>query len=157
MQGPFPTVRPLDAGEFDRQVRITPAGDLAGMLALMPLLSEARTALVPKTPSPLVARDPTAIMKRRTYLPHQEPKVFACPSGEIGSAVVVHDSFVLPMQPFLARHFRRSTFLHAVFAPEVIAAERPDLVIEEMVERVLSRPGFLPASELATFDAADGS
>jgi hypothetical protein len=30
-------------------------------------------------------------------------------------------------------------------------------VIEEMVERVLSRPGFLPASELATFKAADGS
>jgi len=157
MQGPFPTVRPLDAGEFDRQVRITPAGDLAGMLALMPLLSEARTTLVPKTPSPLVARDPTAIMKRRTYLPNQEPKVFECPSGEIASAVVVHDSFVLPMRPFLARHFRRSTFLHAVFAPEVIAAERPDLVIEEMVERVLSRSGFLPARELATFDAADGS
>jgi hypothetical protein len=57
MQGPFPTVRPLDAGEFDRQVRITPAGDLAGMMALMPLLSEARIALVP-TPSPLVARAP---------------------------------------------------------------------------------------------------
>jgi hypothetical protein len=51
-------VRPLDAAEFDRQVRITPAGDLAGMLALMPLLSEARTALVPKAPSPLVAREP---------------------------------------------------------------------------------------------------
>jgi hypothetical protein len=49
------------------------------------------------------------------------------------------------------------TFLHTVFAPEVIAAERPDLVIEEMVERVLSRPGFLPASELAALDAADGS
>jgi hypothetical protein len=118
------------------------------MLALMPLLSEERTALVPKTPSPLVAREPTAIMKRRTYLPNQEPKVFACPSGEIGSAVVVHDSFVLPMQPFLARHFRRSTFLRAVFAPEVIAAERPDLVIEEMVERVLSRPGFFPRASL---------
>jgi len=58
MQGPFPRVRPLDAGEFDRQVRITPAGDLAGMMALMPLLSEARIALVPKTPSPLVARAP---------------------------------------------------------------------------------------------------
>jgi hypothetical protein len=157
MQGPFPMVRPLDAGEFDRQVWTTPGGDLAGMLALMPRLSEARIALVPKTPSPLVARDPTAIMKRRTYLPHQEPKVFACPSGEIASAVVVHDSFVLPVQPFLARHFRRSTFLHAVFAPEVIAAERPELVIEEMVERVLSRPGFLPASELAMFDAAAGS
>jgi hypothetical protein len=75
----------------------------------------------------------------------------------LGSAVVVHDSFVLPMLPFLARHFRRSTFLHTVFAPEVIAAERPDLMIEEMVERVLSRPGFLPASELAAFDAGDGS
>jgi hypothetical protein len=90
-------------------------------------------------------------MKRRTYLPHQKRKIFACPSGEIGSAVVVHDSFVLPMQPFLARHFCRSTFLPTVFAPEVIAAKRPDLVIEEMVERVLSRPDFLPASELAAF------
>ena len=90
-------------------------------------------------------------MKRRTYLPHQEPKILACPSGEIGSAVVVHDTFVLPMQPFLARHFCRSTFLLTVFAPEVIAAKRPDLVIEEMVERVLSRPDFLPASELAAF------
>ena len=53
------------------------------------------------------------------------------------------------MRPFLARHFQRSAFLWGTFAPEVIEDEKPDVVVEEMIERVLSRPGFLPESELA--------
>jgi hypothetical protein len=72
------------------------------------------------------------------------PRLYEVPSGEIGRAVVVHDSFFQVVEPYLARHFRRSLFLRRIFAPELIAGEQPEIVIEEMVERVLSRPGFLP-------------
>jgi hypothetical protein len=150
----FPAVRPLARDDFDRQADIGAAGDLAGMLALGTVLSEERIVLAPKRPSPVQAGEPTEIMRQRSYLPRHEPKVFACPTGEIPRAVVVHDSFFQAVQPFLARHFQRSTFLRAVFAPEVLEDEKPDVVIEEMIERVLSRPGFLPASELAAVTAA---
>jgi hypothetical protein len=150
----FPAVRPLARDAFDRQVRVGAAGDLAGMLALGTVLTEERIVLAPKEPSPVEPREPTAVMRSRPYRPRHEPKVFACPTGEIPRAVVVHDSFFQAVQPFLARHFRRSTFLRAVVAPEVIEDEKPDVVIEEMIERVLSRPGFLPESELGTVTAA---
>ena len=121
------------------------------MMAIAPMLTEERIVLVPRSPTPVEPREPTAVMLRRTYPPQDDPKVFVCPTGELESAVVVHDSFFRAVQPWLARHFRRSTFLRSTFAPEVILEERPDVVIEEMIERVLSRPGFLPADELAEF------
>jgi hypothetical protein len=148
LRAQFPAVQPIEVTQLDRQVHVTPGGDLAGMLALMPYFTEERIALAPKTLAPLETLSLTAIMQRRTYLPTHEPRIYAFPAGELGRAVVVHDSFFQAVQPFLARHFRRSTFVRWDFAPDIIADERPDVVIEEMIERVLSRPGFLPASEI---------
>jgi hypothetical protein len=73
--------------------------------------------------------------------------VLECPGGEIGRAFIVHDSFLNAVQPFLARHFRRSLFVRWLFPAAVIAEERPDVVIEEMTERLLSRSGSPPAIE----------
>jgi hypothetical protein len=150
----FPAVRPLELDAFERQVHVGTAGDLAAMLAISTMLFEERIVLAPKTRSPVQPGEPTAVMLRRQYPPRNEPKVFACATGEIPRGVVIHDSFFQAVQPFLARHFQRSTFLRAAFAPEVLEDEKPDVVIEEMIERVLSRPGFLPASELAPSPAA---
>jgi len=151
LRSQFPALVPLDVNLFERQVHTTIAGDLAAMMAIAPMLTEDRITLVPREPSPVETRAPTEVMMRRRYLPNQEPKAFACPSGELGRAVVVHDSFFLAVQPWLARHFQRSVLVRSTFPPEVIVDERPDVVIEEMIERVLSRPGFLPESDLASY------
>jgi len=151
LRAQFPAFQPLDPALFAREVRTGVAGDLAAMMAIAPFLTEDRIALVPKSPSPVEPAEPSAVMRTRRYPPNNDPKVFECPTGELGRAVIVHDSFFLAVQPWLARHFRRSVFLRSVFAPEVILDEKPEVVIEEMIERVLSRPDFLPASELAAY------
>jgi len=141
-------VQLLDGALFEQRVDGgTPGGDLAGMMAIAPWLHEERVMLLPKTQTPVKELDPTEAMRRRPYLANNPPVVFACETGELGRAVVFHDSFFLTMRPWLARHFRRSVFLPE-FAPEVVLDEHPDVVIEEMVERLLSRPGFVPTAEL---------
>ncbi len=149
----LPAVRPLDAAAFERQVHVGGPGDLGGMLGLTATLAEERLVLVPTTAPALEPRAATARMLRRPHVPTSAPRVFACASGEVARAVVVHDSFFEMVMPFLARHFRRSAFIRT-FATEVIEEERPDVVIEEMVERMLSRPGDLPASEIAAASSA---
>jgi alginate O-acetyltransferase complex protein AlgJ len=141
----FPSVRPRERDEFEREVKTTGGGDLAGMLALVPYLPEERIALVARTPSPLLPEVWTEVLAARASF---DPRVYANPAGEIARAVVVHDSFFQPLQPFLAPHFRRSVFLKRLFAGDVIRDEQPDVVVEEVVERVLSRPGFVLESEL---------
>jgi hypothetical protein len=55
-------------------------------------------------------------------------------------AAIVGDSFMVRMIPLLSEHFSRSVYVSLVFDPDVILDERPDLVIEELVERRLSQP-----------------
>lgn len=151
LRAQFPVFRPLDPTLFERREDSGAAGDLAMMMAIAPFLTEDRIAFVPKSPSPVEPGESTDVLRKRTYPPRQDPKVFECATGELGRAVVVHDSFFQAVQPWLARHFRRSVFLRSVFAPEVILDEKPEVVIEEMIERLLSRPDFLPATELASY------
>ena len=64
--------------------------------------------------------------------------------------MVIHDSFFEEaILTFLARHFRRATFVHRVFATDLIADEKPDVVIEEIVERYLNYDGFQPDAALS--------
>ncbi len=148
LQTEFPAFQPLDRDLFERQVHRGGGGDLAAMMAIGPMLTEDRIVYMPKAPTPVAPLDATDAMRRRQYPPNNQPKVFAARTGELGRAVVVHDSFFIAVQPWIARHFQRSVFLRSIFAAEVIDDERPDVVIEEMIERVLSRPGFDPAAEL---------
>jgi hypothetical protein len=59
---------------------------------------------------------------------------------ELPSAVVFHDSFVpAGLEPLLSEHFRRVVYLwQNEFDVDTIARERPDLVVEEKVERYFS-------------------
>lgn len=53
-------------------------------------------------------------------------------------AVILHDSFMLNLQPFMSNDFRRSLNLWCYgFPTETILSEKPDIVIEEQVERQL--------------------
>lgn len=157
LKAEFPAVEPVAKGEFDRQVHPGPGGDLAGMLALMTRMSEDRIVLAPKSPGGVREMQVTEAMTIRKWLPEHGPVVYECDNAPPVRAVVLHDSFFQQVQPFLSRNFARTTYVWWVFPPEIIAAEKPDVVIEEMVERVLSRPGFLPINEppVAGFTAAE--
>lgn len=139
-----PALKPLEISQFDRLVDPTSGGDLAGMLALSDRLGEDRIVLRAKLPDPFRQVNPSAIMLKRKWLPSQEPVVFEYKGGCIPRAVVVHDSFGEQLRPFLSAHFGRVTYIWGPFPPEIITEEKPQIVIEEIVERRLNWSGLKP-------------
>ena len=154
LESKFPKVRPLKREDFEPSVLVTPGGDLAGMLALKSAMHEERLRLLPRTPSAVRAGAQTEVMKKRQWVPGYSPAVFERDNAEIPRAMIVHDSFFEMEKPFLSRHFGRSVFVSWFFIPEIIADEKPDVVIDEMVERVLSRPVQANAPPVAGFKPA---
>jgi alginate O-acetyltransferase complex protein AlgJ len=53
-------------------------------------------------------------------------------------AVMFRDSFCIGMMPLLSDHFRRIVYCwQYIFDYELVERERPDVVIQEFVERVI--------------------
>ena len=65
--------------------------------------------------------------------------VYRCPNAPRHSALVYRDSMGIPLVPMLAENFSRTTFVtSAQLDAELVLRLRPDIVIEEMVERTLT-------------------
>ncbi len=121
--------RPLEA--FRLVHRQGPGGDLARMLALEDLYRETRVALVPREPR-------RAREARHTLRVGRGVGVFETGDARLPRALVFHDSFADRLRPFLSEHFERVTYvLQREFSPALVEAERPDVVIHEMAERML--------------------
>ena len=61
--------------------------------------------------------------------------------AQAGRLLMLHDSFAPPLMPFLAEHFREGLFIWTdddSVLPQEARDFRPDVVIEEVVERRLS-------------------
>jgi alginate O-acetyltransferase complex protein AlgJ len=64
--------------------------------------------------------------------------VFAQPNPRLPRAVMFRDSFCDRLMPLLSDHFRRIVYCwQYIFDYELVERERPDVVIQEFVERVL--------------------
>jgi hypothetical protein len=63
---------------------------------------------------------------------------------------VLRDSMAIPLVPMLAENFRRATFVstRALDLPAIEAA-RPDIVIEQLVERALGHALHHPVAAAA--------
>ena len=73
----------------------------------------------------------------------EDKQPFAMATGDrrLPRAVMFHDSFALNLAPLIAEKFQRIVFLSEYeFDLQVIDKERPDVVIQEMVERQLMAP-----------------
>ena len=129
--------------DFEERRRVTPGGDLAGMLGLTRLLTEDRLELIPKRPrlARVVEPEGASPVDEEGFL------VTEIPGSHLPRAVVFRDSFVSPLVPFLSEHFSRVVYLwQKDFVPESLRSERPDVVIHEMVGRRLHT--FIPSPEL---------
>jgi len=121
--------------------RVRTGGDLARLAGLKhvlreeeqrPLLDDTRQVLLP---------DGSRFEMDGYDTPSFERLVTFCPEADLESAVVFHDSFGRSMIPLLAQTFRRTVFVWSdEFDPRVVAEERPEFVIQELVERRLLRP-----------------
>ena len=142
----------LDVSDYAVVEEDRPGGDLAEML-LMPDVWRERDIVAHKR-GPWLAREalPGAYPDPADH-PDRARLAMETDHADWPRAVLFHDSFARGMQSYAAEAFSRSVFLwtHS-FVPEVIAAERPDVVVLEVVERyiyalLLERPGGLPPIE----------
>lgn len=129
-----PGVHASPISDFEPVTNIRPGMDLAGQLGLNGVLEEQSLDLKSRIPLrlPYVEQDVV------------EPfTVNASSPGQPG-IVVFRDSFFTQVLPWLAESFGRGAYFWQYgFSPEIIEAEHPAIVIQEIAERKLSIPAKL--------------
>ena len=137
------TPPPWTCADFEPVTRVVEGMDLAGMMGLTRVLREEDLVLVPRRPR--VAR----VVEPAGAGPTDElgRLVTEIPGSRLPRAVILRDSFVSRLVPFLSEHFSRAVYLwQNDFDAEVVRTEHPDVVIQEIVGRHLY--GFIPSPEL---------
>jgi len=117
------------------------SGDLARFVGLPPRYREPDVAPLSK-----VLADPSARCGKRIDAGTDEGfEIYACGRPGLPRAVMYRDSMAIPLIPFLSENFGRIVYVSArQLDPALILREKPDVVIEEMVERSLHAPAALP-------------
>jgi hypothetical protein len=129
----FPRAAPRGLEDFILTTHDRHGGDLTTMLGMPKLLRESWLTAAPKSPR-------RAQMVDEGLTPYRMARA-TCPTGELGHAVVLHDSFIEALAPFLNEHFQRVKYIRTHnFPREMIEQENPDVVIQEYVERALFAP-----------------
>lgn len=134
----FPAVEPMPRSTFVEDEENWPDGDLARMIGLDEFKHEQCLHLIPLAPRRARAANEKVIAPSGIELDNP-PFATECDRVTLPHAVMFHDSFISALQPFLSEHFRRIAYVrHDDFLPEVIERERPEIVIQEWVERKLA-------------------
>jgi hypothetical protein len=132
----MPALQPLPLDAYDWKYVPHPAGDLARMLGSPESYAETEAvvavALRP-LPSPELLYDPIR-------LPHHGPEEkrprYTLNEKTSGKAIVFRDSFANTWFSFLGQHFREVVYIwHYDWDRSLIEREKPDVVIDEMLER----------------------
>lgn len=125
-------------------------GDLARLMGLKSELKESRITVTSFKPCALRQQDGSPIMIEDIDPPGDQGTVTYCNNAKINSAVIFHDSFGKSLYPYLASNFKRSVFVWSNdFNPEIIKKEKPDIIIQQLVERRLfnSKPNLTEFGE----------
>jgi alginate O-acetyltransferase complex protein AlgJ len=139
LQKHFPCVEKLPVANLRLFWVDGPGGDLAGMLNVVGLVRD-RLPFVSQAPPSTVRIEPASeYMTLRPWPKENPPMVSERPGADIERAVVFRDSFAMALIPYLSEHFGRAVYLWtAEFPTEAVENERPNVVIFEIAERLLS-------------------
>lgn len=131
---------PHSLADYQSIAAIRKGGDLAKMLGLADDMEERYDRL-----DPLFRRcaqeEPLPNFMDRDWKPFPDPVAYTCPNASL-DLVMLHDSFGNRIRPYLAESFRKSVFLWQHQLPwdvfkAVVLKEKPDFVVEEIVERLV--------------------
>jgi alginate O-acetyltransferase complex protein AlgJ len=145
----FPGLEAKTLSDFKVVTQPGYLNSLASMLALGNLFPEDRIGFEPK----LGYRARTAEVSYHSQQYFQPSKILEVDDPSLPRTVVFRDSFAEELLPLLGEHFSRSVFIWPFptdrkkvrfFDKDVIIKEKPDVVIEEFVERYFIR---LPVTE----------
>jgi hypothetical protein len=132
----LPGVRLLPRTAFADTVEDRSGGDLAQMVAASHLHREEWLGL--ESLSPRARREPTTVPVPEDCPTFGTPLATENDDPALPPAVMFHDSFNGALGPLLAEHFRRIVCVWAdQFSPRLVRRGRPDVVIQEFVERKL--------------------
>jgi len=129
--------------DFEPTARDVHGLDLAGMMGLTRVLREEDLRLTPRR------RRQAVVVEPRGEAPDAEVGrlVTEIPGSNLPRAVIIRDSFMSALAPFLSEHFSRAVYLwRNDFDPAAIEVEHPDVVIQEIVGRHLY--DYVPTPEL---------
>lgn len=134
----YPQVKPLSLNDYAVE-NVEHLPDLAGMLGLQEQYKEANPIFIPRTGP--VAKAVEAGIAPPGMPPSSLSFVLTMDDPSLPKAVVFRDSFGVALAPLLGQHFQRAVFLwQEDFDASIIKKERPNLVIQELVERQLMVP-----------------
>ncbi len=113
------------------------SGDLAQMIGVPKWFREDDVAPLAK----VLANQGRRCAQRTDGATDAAREEWACATPGLPSAIVYRDSMAISLMPLLSENFRRVVYVsdHAL-DPALIERERPDVVIEEMVERMQHAP-----------------
>jgi len=135
LRGRFPAMAPLDPANYQLALETRPGGDLAGMLLLSDAIPERFITMEPLAPNRAKPALPRGYANPAT-LSGRDLVIRETGDATLPNAVIFRDSFSTLLWPFLAERFNRSVFIwEHRFQPDIVLAEKPDVVIYEAVER----------------------
>jgi hypothetical protein len=138
LQKQLPRLKPLALEAFDRKNIVTSGGDLAILLDQQNQMLETRPMLTPRLP-----------LKPLRALPMSRPGIIAVvtrnPQAQ-GKAVLFRDSFAEAWEPFLGYDFQEVIYVWKyAWNEELLEREKPEVVIDEIVERNFNSTSRLEA------------
>jgi hypothetical protein len=134
----FAEMKPLPRSAFVPVAQDIPGGDLASMLMLSDRMHEEKLSLQPRLPGRAQRIVENVVMEEKYRLRHIKPMVLAGGNPSGPRALVFLDSFGDMLIPYLSEHFARVVYAPAdVLDTALVEREKPDVVIQEMVERKL--------------------
>lgn len=136
IQRRFPDIEPLDWSDFDRRTVTMPGLDLAALLSLQKKMKEETIRLVRRTPN--LAVKSTVTFADPNPNTHMNPSAWVVPDSTQPRLLVLRDSFSNALLPYLAETFSRTAAVWTYAAsPDILEAEKPDIVVLEVVQRKL--------------------
>jgi hypothetical protein len=126
----IPPPKPL--ADFVEETRPIMGMDLAGMMGLKRVLGEEDLRLVPRE-----KRHYVVVQPKGNIVEAGEPRIVTeIPGSTLPRALVFRDSFTSAMAPFFSEHFSRVVYIWRNDIDMTdIEAERPDVVLQELVSR----------------------
>jgi hypothetical protein len=131
---------PLERGRFDRRPITSFTGDLIRILHLPDERHEPLEAWHLRSPKAVRLPEELPLDARLHFPKHFQPQIWGRQDVRLPRGLLFHDSFAAQLWlPLLAEHFDRLGYAAtAGFDPQTVEAIRPQVVIQEIVERKIN-------------------
>lgn len=131
----FPAMESIDLQAYHPEEVTVPGGDLARLLLLEDRFTERFENMVPNF-TPKAKPGPSRGYANPTTYSGREMVIRETGDQALPNALVFRDSFAKAAIPFLSERFDRSVYIWVhQFLPDIVLAEKPDVVVFEAVER----------------------